>query len=71
LKFLTDLIGPYPFDEFGYVEINSPGLAMETQTMILVDQAIFDSNPAPHSSMKQHINGLAIALAWQPGEISG
>ena len=46
LQFLTDLIGPYPFDEFGYVEVIAPGLAMETQTMVMVDQSILDGDPS-------------------------
>ena len=67
LKFLTDLIGPYPFDEFGYVEINSPGLAMETQTMILVDQAIFDSNPSAtfvHEAAHQWFGDNVSLATW-------
>ncbi len=35
LQFLTNLIGPYPFEEFGFVEIEPTDLAMETQSMIM------------------------------------
>ncbi len=36
LQFLTGLIGSYPYDEFGFVEVEPADLGMETQTSILL-----------------------------------
>lgn len=47
LQFYSDLLGPYPFDEFGYVIVRSPVLiGMETQTMVMLERAMM-SGPIP------------------------
>lgn len=46
LAFLSDLIAPYPFDHYGHVQVELPGLAMETQTMVMMDRGMLDEGRA-------------------------
>ena len=34
---MEDLFGPYPFDEFGYAQVQLQGASLETQTIVLLD----------------------------------
>lgn len=36
LAWMSELFGPYPFETYGYVTVNLPGLSMETQTLVLL-----------------------------------
>ena len=36
LAWMSDLFGPYPFETYGYVTVNLPGVSMETQTLVLL-----------------------------------
>jgi aminopeptidase N len=42
LAFYSDLIGPYPYDHYGHVEVKLKGLAMETQTMVMMDTGMLE-----------------------------
>jgi aminopeptidase N len=68
LRFLSDLIGPYPFDEFGYVEVDAPELAMETQTMVMLDRGFLEhSDPSPvlvHEAAHQWFGDSLSLATW-------
>ena len=36
LDWMSTTFGPYPFDEFGYVEVSDIGASLETQTMVIM-----------------------------------
>ena len=38
VDWMTELLGPYPFDEFGFVTAAVPGASLETQTMVLLSE---------------------------------
>ncbi|MCZ7571873.1 MAG: M1 family metallopeptidase [Ardenticatenaceae bacterium] len=46
LAFLSKQIAPYPFGEFGHVEVDLRGLAMETQTMVMMDRGMLEKSIA-------------------------
>ena len=48
LDWMSQLLGPYPFDQFGYVNIPSPGASLETQTMVLLSDSMVRPKTAVH-----------------------
>jgi len=68
LQFLTNLIGPYPYDEFGYVEVEPTDLAMETQSMIMVARNFWKKkNPSEilvHEAAHQWFGDRVSLKSW-------
>ena len=48
LDWMSDLLGPYPFDEFGYVTASVPGASLEAQTMVLLSESMIGPRTAVH-----------------------
>jgi aminopeptidase N len=48
IDWMSDLLGPYPFDEFGYVTASVPGASMEAQTLVLLSEGMIGSRTAVH-----------------------
>jgi aminopeptidase N len=48
IDWLSDLYGPYPFDEFGYVTVRGFGASLETQTMVILDTAMLNEETLVH-----------------------
>jgi aminopeptidase N len=38
IDWMSELFGPYPFDEFGYVEVSDIGASLESETMVIMSQ---------------------------------
>ena len=70
LEYYSDLIGPYPFNEFGFIIIRSPGdsarFAEETQTIVMVDRGYMLSESAVGvlaHELAHHWFGDSVSLA--------
>jgi aminopeptidase N len=48
LDWMSQLLGPYPFDQFGYVTVRSAGASMEAQTMVLLSENMVGPKTAVH-----------------------
>jgi aminopeptidase N len=48
LDWMSDLFGPYPFEEFGFVTAHVNGVSLETQTMVLLSDGMVDENTLVH-----------------------
>ena len=48
LDWMSQLLGSYPFDQFGYVIVPSPGVSLETQTMVQLSDNMIGPGTAVH-----------------------
>lgn len=48
LDWMAGLFGPYPFESFGYVTARVPGGSLETQTMVVLSDAMIGKRTAVH-----------------------
>jgi aminopeptidase N len=48
LDWMSQLLGPYPFDAFGYVTARIAGTSMESQTMVLLSETMMGPRTAVH-----------------------
>lgn len=48
IDWLSDMLGPYPFEEFGYVTVRGFGASLETQTMVVLDTAMLNEETLVH-----------------------
>ena len=48
LDWMADLFGPYPFEAFGFVTARVPGGSLETQTMVILSDAMIGKRTAVH-----------------------
>ncbi|HYN88124.1 MAG TPA: M1 family aminopeptidase, partial [Ardenticatenaceae bacterium] len=65
LPFFAEMIAPYPFDSYGYVEVLLPGLAMETQTMVMMDrEAITNVGVMAHEAAHHWFGNSITPATW-------
>lgn len=48
IDWMSGLLGPYPFETFGYATARVPGASMETQTLVLLSDAMIGPRTAVH-----------------------
>lgn len=48
IDWMSDLFGPYPFEEYGYVAVHAPGVSLETQTMVLLSTGMLNERTVIH-----------------------
>jgi len=48
IAWLSNLLGPYPFEVYGYVTVDNPNLSMETQTMVLLSKQLIGPQTLVH-----------------------
>jgi aminopeptidase N len=48
VSWMSELFGPYPFENFGFVTARVPGGSMETQTMVLLSDGMIGPRTAVH-----------------------
>ncbi|MGD2078865.1 MAG: M1 family metallopeptidase [Chloroflexota bacterium] len=48
LDWMAELFGPYPFETFGYVTARVPGGSLETQTLVILSDAMIGKRTAVH-----------------------
>ncbi len=72
LQYYSDLIGPYPFDEMGFIVVlnnsNEPSFGMETQTMIMISRDfLFGSGSEgilAHEAVHQWFGDSVSVASW-------
>lgn len=64
LAFLSDLIAPYPFDEYGHVEVDLARLAMETQTMVMMGRDMLTSRVMAHEAAHHWFGNDVSPATW-------
>ena len=65
MSWLTNLIGPYPFDEYGVVVVPGFASALETQTMSIFGETMRTPSVILHELVHQWY-GNSVSLAdWQ------
>jgi aminopeptidase N len=48
IDWMSEMLGPYPFESFGYVTARLPGASMESQTMVLFSDVLIGKRTAVH-----------------------
>ena len=48
LAWMSALFGPYPFETYGYVTVNLPGVSMETQSLVLLSTQMIGRRTMVH-----------------------
>jgi aminopeptidase N len=64
LDWMSDLFGPYPFEEFGYVTARVNGVSLETQTMVLLSDGMVDENTLVHELAHQWFGNWVSLDSW-------
>jgi aminopeptidase N len=67
VDWLGGMLGPYPFDEFGYVSAPGLGASLETQTIVLLGTDEFDDSTLVHEMAHQWFGDWVSLDSW--GEI--
>lgn len=64
LDWMSDLFGPYPYEEFGFVTAHVPGVSLETQTMVLLSDGMVDENTLVHELAHQWFGNWVSLDSW-------
>ena len=48
IDWMSDLFGEYPYETYGYVTVDAPGVSLETQTMVLLSTQMIDERTIIH-----------------------
>lgn len=67
MVWMTELFGPYPFEVFGYATVADLGTALETQTVVIIDEGIHDENTLLHELVHMWFGNSVSVDSW--GEI--
>lgn len=65
IDWMSQLFGPYPFEEFGYVAADVPGASMETQTMVLLSSSMTGQRTAVHELAHMWFGNWVSLDSWQ------
>ena len=65
IDWMSQLFGPYPFEEFGYVAADEPGASMETQTMVLLSSNMTGQRTAVHELAHMWFGNWVSLDSWQ------
>jgi aminopeptidase N len=65
IDWMSDLFGPYPFEEFGYVEVSDIGASLETQTMVIMSEsALLDEGVLCHEMSHMWFGDWVSLNSW-------
>lgn len=64
IDWLSDLFGPYPFDEFGYVTVRDYGASLETQTMVVLDTQMLNEETLVHEMAHMWFGDWVSLSSW-------
>lgn len=64
IDWLTALLGPFPFETFGYVAADMPPTAMEYQTMVLMSNELIGKRTAVHELVHMWFGDWVSPNSW-------
>lgn len=64
LAWMSELFGPYPFETYGYVTVNLPGLSMETQTLVLLSTHMLGRRTMVHEMAHMWFGNWVSLDSW-------
>lgn len=64
LDWMSDLFGPYPFEEFGYLTARVSGVSLETQTIVLMSEGMVDETTLIHEMAHQWFGDWVSLDSW-------
>ncbi|MEZ4510991.1 MAG: M1 family metallopeptidase [Chloroflexota bacterium] len=65
LDWLSGLLGPYPFETFGFVTVDAPQVALETQTLSIVAFESVGAKTAVHELVHMWFGNHVSLHSWQ------
>lgn len=65
VDWLAGLLGPYPFDRFGFVTVPSPHLSLETQPLALLSESNLQETILIHELAHMWFGNAVSLLSWQ------
>lgn len=64
LDWMSELLGPYPYEAFGYVTVHATGVSLETQTMVLLSTQMLNQNTAVHELAHMWFGNWVSLASW-------
>lgn len=64
MSWLSERLGPYPFETFGFVTARVPGASMETQTMVLLSDGMIGQRTAVHELVHMWFGDWVSLDSW-------
>ena len=64
LDWFSELLGPYPFEAFGFVTVALPGASLETQTMVLLSDQMIGQRTAVHELVHMWFGNWVSLDTW-------
>lgn len=64
LPWLEELLGPYPFEAYGYVTVESGGVTLETQTMVALSTFMIDEAVLVHELVHMWFGNSVSLHSW-------
>ncbi len=65
VDWMADLLGPYPFDLFGFVTVPSPHLSLETQPVALLSESNLQETILIHELAHMWFGNAVSLVSWQ------
>ena len=65
IDWLAQLLGPYPFEAMGFVTIDAPTVALETQTMSVLSYDLVGARTAVHELVHMWFGNHVSLHSWQ------
>ncbi len=65
VDWMSDLLGPYPFEAFGFVTADVSGVSLETQTMVLLANNMIGQRTTVHELAHQWFGNWVSLESWQ------
>jgi aminopeptidase N len=64
LAWFEGMLGPYPFETYGHVDVNASGIALETQTMVVMSTDMIDEDVMVHEMAHQWFGDWVSLDSW-------
>lgn len=65
IDWMSDLFGPYPFENFGFVTAEAPGASLETQTMVILSTRMIGQVTIIHEIAHMWFGNWVSLDSWQ------
>lgn len=64
IDWMAQLLGPYPFETFGFAAVDMPPAAMETQTLVLLSNQLIGQRTAVHEMAHMWFGNWVTVDSW-------